>query len=326
MPAEVETMFYTGEVPWHGLGVHVAEAPDAEAAIRAAGLDWEVETRPVYVDGMPDSRGRVGRVPVPDSRAVVRLSDGRVLAGVGSRFAPVQNREAFSFVDAVASGPGGSGDVRYETAGSLKEGRVVWMLARLTADAFDVVPGDRVEPYLLLANRHDGRGSLLAKLVNTRVVCQNTLTAARGEDGAQFRVRHTGDVSAKVEQAREVLGLARQVLAEERERMGRLAAVDLSAARLRLFSNTLLPAPEDASERVLERVERERGEVIRLFEEAPGNDLPGVRGTAWAAANAVTFIASHRLRRGGREALLESALFGAGEEVSRRAVDILLAA
>lgn len=326
MPAEVETMFYTGEVPWHGLGTYVAEAPSAAEAMRSAGLDWEVETRPVYMDGTPDRFNRVGRVLVPDSRAVVRLSDGKVIAGVGARWKPVQNAEAFDFCDAVASGKDGSGDVRYETAGSLKEGRVVWMLAHLTRDAFEVVPGDTVEPYLLLGNRHDGRGSLFAKLVNTRVVCQNTLTAARGEAGAEYRVRHTGDVTAKVEEARVVLGLARETLRAEQEMMRGLAAVDLSAARLRLFANNLITPPEEASERVLARVETERAEVVRLFEEAPGNDLPGVKGTAWAALNAVTFIASHRLRRGGQETLMESALFGGGEHLSHRAEKLLLAA
>lgn len=327
MPAEVETMFYTGEVPWHGLGTFVQDAPDAEAAIREAGLDWDVECRSVYTDGPADRFGRVPRVVVPDSRAVVRLSDGKVIAGVGSRFTPVQNRDAFAFVDSVASGPSGSGDVRYETAGSLKEGRVVWMLARLTADAFDVVPGDRVEPYILIANRHDGRGSLTVKLVNTRVVCQNTLTAAQGEAGSQFRVRHLGDVAGKVEQAREVLGLARELLSAERERMAALAAIPFSASVLRVFSNALIVPPEEATARIMERVERERGEIVRLFEEAPGNLLPGVAGTAWAAVNAVTFIASHRqTRRGGAEKLMESALFGAGEDLSHRAVTLALAA
>lgn len=329
MSHEVESMFYTGEVPWHGLGTHVEDAPDAETAIREAGLDWEVECRPVFTDGAPTASGRTPRLLVRDVQAVVRTSDGRVLSGVGSRYVPVQNREAFAFCDAIGSGPDGSGDVRYETAGSLKEGRVVWMLARMERDRFEVVPGDAVVPYLLLSNRHDGRGSLFAKVVNTRVVCQNTLTAAVGEAGNTFRVRHLGDVSGKVDAARDVLGLARQLVFQETEIARQLASRLVSVAFVRDLFEKLLPLAEDAGPRTVLRIGRERGELVRLFEEAPGNDLPGVAGTAWAAVNAATYVATHGVRKGrgdAAERLFESALFGAGEDLGRRAVELALAA
>ena len=57
MAHEVETLFYnygkTEEeherlVPWHGLGTPVEEAQTSKEAIRVAGLDWKVNSNPIY--------------------------------------------------------------------------------------------------------------------------------------------------------------------------------------------------------------------------------------------------------------------------------------
>lgn len=117
MAHEVESMFYLREVPWHGLRVEVVEAPDSAVALKTAGLDWEVARCPVYVDGNV----------VDDYFANVRMSDNQVLGIVGKDYRIVQNREAFAFTDKLLGNEG----VRYDTAGGLKGGRRVWMLARM---------------------------------------------------------------------------------------------------------------------------------------------------------------------------------------------------
>jgi hypothetical protein len=110
----VETMCYTGETPWHGLGVKVDSAPSSAEAIKLAGLDWDVVQTPVMVNGKE----------IPNYLANVRDSDGAVLGITSDKYKPVQNREAFDFTDAMI----GAG-CKYETAGSLKGGKLVWLLA-----------------------------------------------------------------------------------------------------------------------------------------------------------------------------------------------------
>lgn len=117
MAANVETMFYTREKPWHGLGTRVEEAPASADALRLAGLDWQVIQEPIFTDNEELISGY---------KANVRDSDRKVLGVVSDRYKIVQNQEAFSFTDTLL----GNG-VRYETAGSLQEGRKVWLLARL---------------------------------------------------------------------------------------------------------------------------------------------------------------------------------------------------
>ena len=111
MAANVETMMYVREKPWHGLGVEVSEAPNSEDALRFAGLDWNVRQENVF-----NSRGGV----IKGFKANVRDSDDSVLGVVGDRYKVVQNRDAFKFTDELIGT-----DVRYETAGSLREGKQI---------------------------------------------------------------------------------------------------------------------------------------------------------------------------------------------------------
>ena len=100
MAANVETMFYVREKPWHGLGTCVEEAPTSADALRLAGLDWEVKQRSIQV---------CGGAKIENFKANVRSSDGAVLGVVSDRYQIVQNAEAFSFTDELIGG-----DVRYD--------------------------------------------------------------------------------------------------------------------------------------------------------------------------------------------------------------------
>lgn len=143
MAANVETMMYVREKPWHGLGTMVQEAPTSADALKLAGLDWTVERTPIY-----DVNGKV----IPNWGANMRSSDHSVLGIVGNQYTILNNAEAFAFTDALV----GEG-VTYETAGSLRSGRQVWLLARMPETQ---ILGDKVEPYICFTNTHDGTGAI----------------------------------------------------------------------------------------------------------------------------------------------------------------------
>ena len=129
MAANVETMMYVREKPWHGLGTMVEEAPTSAVALRLAGLDRTVDRKSIQVCG--------GR-KVDNFFANVRSSDGAVLGVVSDRYKVVQNVDAFAFTDSLIEG-----EVRYETAGSLMGGRKIWLLAKLPDTE---LVGDKTEP------------------------------------------------------------------------------------------------------------------------------------------------------------------------------------
>lgn len=162
MAANVESMFYVRETPWHGLGVRVNEAPASKEALTAAGLDWNVVQEPIYTETEELINGY---------KANVRDSDRRVLGVVSDRYKVIQNTEAFAFTDTLL----GEG-VRYETAGSLQGGRKVWLLAHMPHEY--IISGERISPYLLFSNTHDGSGAVKIALTPIRVVCNNTLNLA----------------------------------------------------------------------------------------------------------------------------------------------------
>ena len=162
MPANVETMFYVREKPWHGLGTRVETAPTSIDALVLAGLDWTVEQKNVYAED--------GSL-IPGYKVNTRSTDNAALGIVSDRYKVVQNEDAFQFTDDLL----GVG-VTYETAGALQGGRKAWMLARMPHRY--IIAGDEIAPYLVVMNSHDGSSGIKVAMTPIRVVCQNTLNLA----------------------------------------------------------------------------------------------------------------------------------------------------
>ena len=165
-----------GPVAWHGLGVNVAEAVSSEHAIKLAGQDWKVLKLPMrYVHDGKEHESK-------ETFALVRADTGAQLGTVGSRYKIIQNAEGFEFLDGVLEQWG----ARYETAGSIHGGKKVWMMAKFPRQAFAVgTPEDKIEPYAVLTNPHDGSGKAYCFPLTNRIVCAQHLP--HGERGGQER-------------------------------------------------------------------------------------------------------------------------------------------
>lgn len=273
MAANVESMFYVRETPWHGLGTRVEEAPTSADALRLAGLDWQVEGKPVFAE--------TGEI-IPGYTANTRSSDGSVLGIVGTKYSIVQNDEAFAFTDSLI----GEG-VRYETAGSLRGGRQVWLLAKMPEQR---ILDDKVDPYICFTNTHDGTGAVRVCMTPIRVVCNNTLNVALKQAERRWSARHTGSIQSKLTEAQQTLGLARaymNALAEEAELLVTQAIADAEIEAIfdRLYRQ------EEANA----RQERRFGEMKEdFFARLNAPDVKPYRGTKYGALMAVTDFADHR--------------------------------
>ena len=276
MSAEVETMMFVGrERPWHGLGTMVKEAPDSREALIAAGLDWDVVQKPVFTqDG----------VKVPGYFANVCQQDGSILGVVTSRYKVVQNRDAFAFTDALL----GDG-VRYETAGSLMGGRKTWILAKLPTRY--IIQGEQILPYLVFSNTHDGSGAIKIAMTPIRVVCNNTLNLALDTADRSWSIHHTGDIAAKLEDARETLFMAEDYMNELGKGFEDLSRKRLTDAAVDEFIKELLPIADDASETTEKNILRLRKDVATRYFDAP--DLQGLRKNGYRFINAVSDFATH---------------------------------
>lgn len=319
------SMSANGITPWHKLGVVLPHAPTAAEAMHAANLDWHVNKVPACHIGAD------GIVREVDGRfALVRDVDHYGLGVVGSVYKVVQNAQAFDFVDSLV----GSGDVRYETAGALNGGRKIWLMARMT-EADIILPGDdRVVPYLLFTNTHDGSEAVDVRLCTTRVVCANTLAMALREGRAHYRIRHCGDIAAALDTARDVLGMARNRVAQIGDLFAMLAETPMDDAIFAAVLDTTLGL--DAGKKVTTRAGNIKAEIMRLRESGAGADLPSAKGTAWGALNAVTEYTTHyRSTRGtgpngstlvAETNRLESSAYGSGAEMASKALDAIMEA
>lgn len=318
MPANVDKMMFNkaNGVPWHGLGTPVNGLATAAQAIEAAGLGWDVvvEDMKLALDG----------VEVPNHFAVVRQDNRKVLGVVGNRFEPLQNRQAFGAFDAVV----GVGEAIYETAGSLGIGEKVWLLAKLP-DSFEVVKGDEVNKYVLLAMGHDGFMSIKLGKTVVRTVCENTLNLALSAKDNFISIRHTGDVSKRTQEAFAALGVVKKQYVEIEAFFKHLASRPLFGENLKGVVNAIFPSPE--GEKISTRLSNIRETVLFRIENGKGTELAGVRGTAWAAFNGVVEYLDHfKVQKGAeddaegaRSRRMDSILFGNVATTRERAAKII---
>ncbi|WP_455504487.1 DUF932 domain-containing protein [Blautia sp.] len=279
MAANVETMFYTREKPWHGLGTMVAEAPNSKDALRLAGLNWKVLQEPVYTENEELIQGY---------KANVRDTDRKVLGVVTDRYKVIQNEEAFAFTDALL----GEG-VRYETAGSLQEGRRVWVLARLPREF--IIGGERISPYMVFSNTHDGSGAVKTALTPIRVVCNNTLNLALRTAKRSWSMIHTGDISGKIEEAKNTLLLADEYMTALGQEFENLRKIKLSEKQILDYIKILLPMEENYSLLQKRGVEKLRADMKMRYFDAP--DLKDVGNNGYRFVNAVSDFATHSTPR-----------------------------
>ena len=276
MAANVESMFWTGRTaPWHGLGIGVENAPDSKEALELAGLNWRVEQKPIYT-----SSGTL----IDGYKANVRDTDQSVLGVVSNRYRIVQNEEAFAFTDKLL----GEG-VKYETAGSLQNGKRIWLLARLPHEY--IIGGEQISPFLVFTNTHDGSGAIKTALTPVRVVCQNTLNLALSSANRSWSMIHTGDVSGKLDEARETLQLANKYMVELGKEFNNLQSKKLSERQVLEFIEELLPEPENASYQQKKNIRRLRDDLKLRYFDAP--DLVTLPKNGWRFINAVSDFATH---------------------------------
>jgi phage/plasmid-like protein (TIGR03299 family) len=310
MAHQVESMMYTGQVPWHGLGKFLNAPPTIAAGIAAAGLDWSVALEPLQL-AAPDGRK-------VDHFATVRQSDRSILGVVGPHYRPLQNAESFAWFQPFLD----SGELELHTAGSLQAGRKVWVLAKFVRPGMEIAEGDTVKKYLLLSNSHDGTQSVRVGFTPIRVVCANTLSLAHRDNASQLlRVAHTKSVKVTLDQIRDVVNTANQCFEATAEQYRKLARAKINRTDLRRYIRKVFDVAED--EKVSTRQQNIFDTIERYFDTGRGAKIPSIKGTAWVAYNAVNEYLAYEAGR-NQDSRLNALWFGAGAQTDRRALELAI--
>lgn len=313
MAHAVETMFSVRETPWHGLGKVIQDAPTVEAGIQLAGLNWQVETHPLFTaDGREVSH-----------RAMIRATDSSILGVVGPKYKPLQNADAFAwfqpFLDAKTA--------HLTTAGSLNEGRRVWIMAEI-GEPLTVVKGDEVRRFVLLSNSHDGSQAVRVGFTPIRVVCANTLAMAQSNANSQLlRLRHTSGLKATMDEVRSIMDLANSEFEATAEQYRRLAAAKVAnRADLQKYVKRVMQLTDDPKKagELTKKSAEVYAAILENFDSGRGSgETKRGRGTWWTAYNAVTeFLSYQRGKTADRR--LDSLWFGDSFGFNEDALDVAL--
>ena len=261
-------------VPWHGIGTPVESAMTSAEALKVAGLDWKVEARPVFTDN---------GIKIPGYVANTRDSDNSVLGIVSDKYRIVQNVDAFAFTDSLIGE-----DCRYETAGSLRNGKSTFMLARLPQKK---ILGDDFENYICFTNTHDGTGAVKVCSTNVRVVCNNTLNLALNTAKRSWTCKHMGRIEDKLQEAQRALQLAEEYTEQLSIYAERAANITIDEAKTYEVLKQLFPISDDASD----RMKKNNQDAINDFRNClVAVDLSPFYGTLWGLVNAASDFAYHR--------------------------------
>lgn len=304
----IETSFYVGETPWHGLGVKLDGNSTVEQAVEASGLGWDVELVPLVTADAGEAA---------PARAVRGATDRRVLGVVGPAYHSLQNRSAFTWFEPFLD----AGLARMHTGGSLHGGKKVWLLAEIQRDPIEVGPDDRIGKFVLLSNSHDGTTSVRVGFTPVRIVCANTLALAHADRAGSklIRVRHTRRLADNLDAIHEVVNLADQAFTATAEQYRRLRDRGVNQNDLAKYVCQVFEidgaALNGQQRRILES-------CFRLFEEGPGAREAGAN--LWGAYNSVTAYLSYE-RGNGQDSRLNSLWFGASARTNHRALEVGLA-
>jgi phage/plasmid-like protein (TIGR03299 family) len=314
---------YTGETPWHKFGTRFKKGFTSEEALEAAGLDYEVELQELSTP----------HVTCESHKAIVRTDTQSVLGVVGNNYEPLQNKDAFRFFDALVKGK----TAIYETAGALKGGRQIWLLAKIEGQ-IEILKNDPINKYFLLTNSHDGLRAVAGRVTPIRVVCDNTLTAAISRKvKEEIRIVHRGNVADRLEFAGELLAKVGAYYDELSEVYRKFAKTSMKDKQMRTYiAEALRPyggvkTEEEAleiaklqeEEGMSVRLQTEVQNVMNLVEAGRGTDIKGVRGTLWGTYNAITeYVDHHKTPRSGDEGRVQYIGFGTGKMVKDAALKI----
>ena len=297
-----------GKPAWHNLANRIFnqdEDVSTQTMLDEAKLsNWNVRLSPL-TDYIPETFNDVS-----ENSLVLRTNPFNggtdVLATVGKRYHVLQNEELFAFADNIHDA---NPECRWESAGSLKKGKVVFGTVDIPRTMVLDPQGanDQTKLYLIVWTSHDGSVAVQAAITPVRVVCQNTLNLAMRNAKQSFKIRHTQSVEGRIQVARETLGLALGYFDEFEVQAKALYAQAITDAEFSKLIRTIYPKPaDDASKVALTKWENKVVLIDDLYHNSPTNAT--IKGTKWGAFNALTERLDYfRSGRGNSETLMAGA-------------------
>ena len=307
-------------------GVQVDGNKGLMETLDLADLNWEVDTREISMSDRNHTK-------IPGYFATYRKDNNTPLGVVKSRYCPVQNRDAFKWIEDVI----GSDQACISSAGALYEGRRTWVCVDL--GGFEVVPDDEVRKHMLVMNSHDGSSNVLVQLLPNRIACQNILNfslGARGNNSSSpFKIKHTDTAMMRLSEVKEVLAIANRGFDEVHSAFDMFKDTPITFEQGKDVIHRSLGVTKDdfeeynsgKSDRLPQWVNQSKS-IIEVIEKGPGSDIPGVRDSLWGTFNGINgYFDNVRTIRGSEknpDTAIESKLMGNAAKMKTKAFEVCL--
>jgi len=297
------------EKAWHGLGQMIDKSMTAKEAIENANLDYEVIKTTIHAKLDYDDMS----LAIPDKFATIRKDNGDYLGIVGSRYEIVQNRDAFSFFDAIID----EGEAIFETAGVLGRGEKIFVTAKLPEDL--LVNGEKCEKYIILTNSHDGSSSIIAGFTTIRVVCNNTLQAALRDLSNKVSIAHRIGAKEKLSEAYELMNIASKYMTEVGDCFNKMSDTALEDEKLKSYiERVMLPNYKLEDEEQSTRFKNQVESIYNFAITHPTQLTSAAKGTVWGGYNAISGYYNYIHNFNNDEQKFSSQMFGAaGKKINK---------
>jgi phage/plasmid-like protein (TIGR03299 family) len=312
---------------WHGTGQSIDQKAaelgrplTLEETWALAGCNFDVDKVPLVVnltgadfDHIEPSKRMFA---YPDRFAHVRRDTGAPVGMASGQYQLVQPstiRDTFArYLEA---------DDRFQitTVGALDGGKRIWAQAQF--DGTQDVAGDKHKRHLLMSTTFDTTSCTRLQGSVTRVVCENTIRVAMGEEAPIVNVRHT--TRFDIDKARKELATIASGFDAYKAMGDALARRKLASEELATFLRDVLDIPRDAQpDDVSTRKKNQRQAIIDAML-VSANERGGQRVgdlDAFTALQGVTRYVDHT--RDANDT--ENRLFGSGAALKDKALGLLL--
>ncbi len=316
-----DSMAFTGQTPWHGLGQRLTENAPIEMWQDESGLNWQADERDIYyTDHLGDKQ------KVPGKKILTRSDNSEALSVVSDKYKTVQPKEIIEFFRDLVE----TNDFNLHTAGSLKNGRTIWALADIR-EGFTLANDDRVNGFLLLSTSLDQTMSTRAQFTTVRVVCNNTLSMAINRDNkSAVKVNHNTIFDPS--KVKNELGIGKKLITQFSTDAKKMRETTVSKKQVvEYLTDTLCPDLKKADEQgrevpanYLKCYEKRVKTAMNIYERAPGQKEAG--DTAWGMLNAVSYYTDHAVKERQVGNRLQSTWFGVNAIVKQNALQMAIEA
>jgi phage/plasmid-like protein (TIGR03299 family) len=293
--------------------VEGVESKNIVLSLKYYGLDFEVEKVPLIL--ADDNKQETG------AWAIRKTVGGQVLGTVGKNYVPLQNTDAFKPFQAFLD----RGFANVTDGGTFSKDSIVWMQAEIKSDPLQIVPGDEIKKFVLLSHGHNGKMAVRFGFTPIRVICQNTLVMAnRSNNSELIRIKHSTNAITDIAAIEAAMELSHAKFNETARAYKALARKQISQDQLNAYIKEVFKlkaatiADKNKTEKVIDK-------ITKLFETGMGMDIVGVRGTYWAAYNAVTEHLTHNKDAYDFLKRDESNNLGENYRINGRAFDLAMA-